>query len=39
MNTMNTYHIWFFIYLPKCEISDEKNFGKEATKAILGEYL
>ena len=39
MNTMNTYYICFFIYLPKCEISDEENFGEEAAKAILGEYL
>jgi hypothetical protein len=28
-----------FIYLPKCEGSDGKNFGEEATKAILGEYF
>jgi hypothetical protein len=38
MNTINTYHACFFIYLLKCEGSEE-NFGEEAAKAILGEYL
>ena len=39
-NEYNEYLLYMlFIYLPKCESSDEENFGEEAAKTILGEYL